>query len=198
MVQSIATMNAADNTPDDSTIDGPREALLRAAFDTVLERGLADLSLRALAEEIGSSHRMLLYHFGSREGLVAEIVRRLDAELYAVAWPRAEASADDPAGASRAVWREVTAPERRDEWILQFELSVAAMRGRPGTERLLESMSDWVGASESLAGWLGPDAHRQSRLLAAVVRGLLLDLLLTGDRDGVDDAFERFLELATR
>jgi hypothetical protein len=53
-----------------------------------------------------------------------------------------------------------------------------------------------VAASESQAGWLGADAHRQSRLLAAVVRGLLIDLLTTGDRKGVNDAFERYLELA--
>jgi hypothetical protein len=94
------------------------------------------------------------------------------------------------------VWREVSSPARRDEQILMVEMYVAAMRHRAGTDELRERMHDWVAASESQAGWLGTDAHRQSRLLAAVVRGLLVDLLMTGDRAGVDDAFERFLELA--
>ncbi len=173
-----------------------RDALLRSALDTVVRRGLADLSLRALAEEIGTSHRMLIYHFGSKEGLVAEVVRALDEAMFASTWPEARARADDPAAASRAVWRAVSSPERRDEQILVLELFVAAMRGRPGTERLQERLVDWVAASASQAGWLGENAQRQSRLLAAVVRGLLVDLLLTGDREGVDDAFERFLELA--
>lgn len=184
-------------TNETTTTTSPREALLRAAVDSVVRHGLADLSLRALAEEIGTSHRMLNYHFGSKEELVAEVVRVIDARLYATAWPEAQARADDPAEASRAVWRHVTAPERRDEQILMLELYVAAMRGKPGTRRVMSRMNDWVAASESQAGWLGEHAHRQSRLLAAVVRGLMIDLLLTDDRVGVDDAFERFLELAT-
>ena len=174
-----------------------RAALLDAAVGHVVRHGLADLSLRTLADEIGTSHRMLIYHFGSKEALVAEVVRTIDDRLYATAWPQAQAAADDPASASRAVWREVSSPERRDEQVLMLEMLVAAMRGRSGTEALVERVHDWARASESQAGWLGEDAHRQSRLLAAVVRGLLVDLLLTGDHVGVDDAFERFLELAT-
>lgn len=174
----------------------PRDALLRSAVDHVVQHGLADLSLRALADEIGTSHRMLIYHFGSKEGLVTEVVAEIDRRLYAAAWPAAAALADDPAGASRAVWREVSADGRRDEQVLMVEMYAAAMRQKPGTEALVARLHDWAAASESQAGWLGPDAHRQSRLLAAVVRGLLVDVLLTGDHEGVDDAFERFLELA--
>lgn len=173
-----------------------RDALLAAAVDIVVQRGLADLSLRALADEIGTSHRMLIYHFGSKEGLVAEVVKEIDRRLFAAAWPRAAANADDPAAASTAVWKEVSRPRRRDEQILMTEMLVAAMRRKPGTESLREHLHDWTAASESQAGWLGDDAHRQSRLLAAVVRGLLVDLLVTGDRAGADDAFARYLELA--
>jgi len=173
-----------------------RATLLQAAVDTVVQRGLADLSLRQLAEEIGTSHRMLIYHFGSKEGLVTEVVKALDERLYATAWPVARQHADHPAEASRAVWREVSSTRRRDEQVLMMEMLVAAMRRRAGTEELAERLHDWAAASESQAQWLGDDAHRQSRLLAAVVRGLLVDLLVSGDHDGVDDAFERFLELA--
>ncbi|MEN9645820.1 MAG: hypothetical protein RL238_2489 [Actinomycetota bacterium] len=173
-----------------------RTTLLQAAVDTVVQRGLADLSLRQLAEEIGTSHRMLIYHFGSKEGLVTEVVKALDQRLFAAAWPAAQEHVDEPAEASRAVWREVSSPARRDEQVLMQEMYAAAMRGRPGTEELVERLHDWAAASASQAGWLGDDAGRQSRLLAAVVRGLLIDVLMTGDHAGVDDAFERFLELA--
>lgn len=174
-----------------------RETLLHAAVDHVVEHGLADLSLRALADEIGTSHRMLIYHFGSKEGLVTAVVEEIDRRLFETAWPEAQARAADPAAASRAVWREVSHPRRRAEQVLMVEMYVAAMRAKPGTEGVAARMNDWVAASESQAGWLGDDAHRQSRLLAAVVRGLLLDLLTTGDRSGVNDAFERYLELAS-
>ncbi|MFM2078544.1 MAG: hypothetical protein RJA49_2434 [Actinomycetota bacterium] len=173
-----------------------RDTLLQAAVGIVVQRGLADLSLRGLAEEIGTSHRMLIYHFGSKEGLVTEVVKELDRRLYGEAWPKAAARADDPAAASRAVWRAVSSAKHRDEQVLMTEMFVAAMRHRPGTEELAARFHDWTDASASQAGWLGTDARRQSRLLAAVVRGLLIDLFVTGDRKGVDDAFERYLELA--
>ena len=51
----------------------PRERLLAAAVEQARQGGIADLSLRELAAAIGTSHRMLLYHFGSREGLLLAI-----------------------------------------------------------------------------------------------------------------------------
>lgn len=51
-----------------------RDALLSACTDHVLAEGLIGLSLRPLAAAVGTSDRMLIYHFGSRDGLVAAIV----------------------------------------------------------------------------------------------------------------------------
>jgi len=50
----------------------PREALLSAVADYLLENGLADLSLRPLASATGTSARMLIYHFGSKERLIVD------------------------------------------------------------------------------------------------------------------------------
>ena len=47
----------------------PRQRLLDAVVTYFTEEGLADESLRRIAEAIGTSHRMLLYHFGSKDGL---------------------------------------------------------------------------------------------------------------------------------
>ena len=43
--------------------------------------GLADRSLRDLALAAGSSHRMIIYHFGSRAGLVAALVETVESRL---------------------------------------------------------------------------------------------------------------------
>ena len=51
-----------------------REVLLDTVTDHVLERGLIDLTLRPLAAAIGTSDRMLIYHFGSRDALVSAVV----------------------------------------------------------------------------------------------------------------------------
>jgi AcrR family transcriptional regulator len=56
----------------------PREQLLQAAIAYVAANGVTDVSLRELARAIGSSHRMLIYHFGSKEGLLVAIVQAVE------------------------------------------------------------------------------------------------------------------------
>ena len=58
----------------------PRERLLGAAMEHVAQHGVGDLSLRSLAAALGTSHRMLIYHFGSREGLLIEVIRAVEAQ----------------------------------------------------------------------------------------------------------------------
>jgi AcrR family transcriptional regulator len=52
-----------------------RAAWTEVATDYVLEHGLIGLSLRPLAAELGTSDRMVLYHFGSKDELVADVRR---------------------------------------------------------------------------------------------------------------------------
>ena len=56
-----------------------RDELLERIVTEVATHGLADRSMRELAAGVGSSHRMLLYHFGARDGLVAAIVAATEA-----------------------------------------------------------------------------------------------------------------------
>jgi AcrR family transcriptional regulator len=53
-----------------------REDLLEKVTDHVLEHGLIGLSLRPVAAAVGTSDRMLIYHFGSRDALVSAVVAR--------------------------------------------------------------------------------------------------------------------------
>ncbi len=55
-----------------------RESLLSDAVEHFAKNGIGDASLRSIATSIGTSHRMLIYHFGSREGLLAEVVRTVE------------------------------------------------------------------------------------------------------------------------
>ena len=49
-----------------TTDSARKQELLEAAYQYVLGNGLADMSLRPLAKEIGSSPRVLLFLFGSK------------------------------------------------------------------------------------------------------------------------------------
>jgi len=176
----------------------PRQRLLDAAVEHALAHGISDLSLRELAAAIGTSHRMLIYHFGSKEGLLVEVVRAVEAaqrELFA------DLAADDatPGDAARAYWRQVAAPAMWPQERLFFELYSQALQGRPGTAELLDGVVDaWIDpiAEYSIGHGASPEAARtDARLGVAVIRGLLLDLLATGDREGVEAAFERYLAL---
>jgi AcrR family transcriptional regulator len=51
-----------------------REELLQQVTDYVLSEGLIGLTLRPLADAIGTSDRMLIYHFGNRDALVTAVV----------------------------------------------------------------------------------------------------------------------------
>src|SRR5689334_6617900 len=56
-----------------------RDRLLDAAVEHAAHHGIGDLSLRQLAAALGTSHRMLVYHFGSKEGLLVAVVREVEA-----------------------------------------------------------------------------------------------------------------------
>src|SRR3954470_1540157 len=87
----------------------PRQRLLDAAVTHALARGVGDLSLRELASAIGTSHRMLIYHFGSKEGLFVEIIRAVEAAQRDVFGDFASDGLS-PTDAARAYWKQVADP----------------------------------------------------------------------------------------
>ncbi|MGW3965221.1 TetR/AcrR family transcriptional regulator [Amycolatopsis sp. NPDC005003] len=167
----------------------PRAKLLDAAIDRIAHHGGADRSLRALAAELGTSHRMLIYHFGSKEGLLTAVAREVEARQ------RAALAGLDPA----EFWRRLTDDDLRANEKLFFQLYGRALGGTPGTAEFLDGVIDgWLGPIEARLAQLGvPEAERpaHARLGLAVARGLLLDLVTTGDRGAVDAAMEQFLAL---
>lgn len=174
-----------------------RERLLAATVAWVAANGFADLRLRTLAEAIGTSHRMLVYHFGSKEGLLAEVVSMVEARQRQVLETLSSAELA-PRVALRAFWDDVASEERREHVRLFFELVAWACSGRPGTEglraTLVEPWIEVVAAQGVKRGLSMPEARVQARLGMAVTRGLLVDLLATGDRAGTDAAMEAFLD----
>jgi len=172
-----------------------RDRLLAAAVTQALHDGIADLSLRELAAAIGTSHRMLIYHFGSRQGLLAAVTRQVE-ERERAALLDSALTIDD----ARAAWRRLSDPSLWPQERLFFELYAHALLGRPGTAEFLAGIvENWVAplaAAQMDSGVDERTARADARLGLAVVRGLLLDLLATKDRAGVDDAHERFIQLA--
>jgi AcrR family transcriptional regulator len=177
---------------------GARERLLAAAMEHVAEHGVGNLSLRGLAAALGTSHRMLIYHFGSREGLLIEVIRAVEAQQRAALAQMLLDEEAPPAETMRRMWRRVADPALWPNERLFFEVYAQALRGGPHAEPLLDGIVDlWVEPLARLAVARGDDearARAEARLGVAVTRGLLLDLLATRDRAAVDAAMERYIE----
>jgi hypothetical protein len=92
----------------------------------------------------------------------------------------------------RAWWKHISDPGLWPNERLFFEIYGQALQGRPGTTELLDGIIDaWLEPSATIFSQLGfPDGTAAARLGIAVTRGLLLDLLATGDHQAVDAAME--------
>jgi AcrR family transcriptional regulator len=164
--------------------------LLDRVIAYLADAGVGDRSLRQIAAGAGTSHRMLIYHFGSRDALLVEVVRAIEERQRVV---RAELlSASTPREMAIEFWRRLSDPALAPYERLFFELYGAALGGQESVAPVLEGIvSSWL-SDESMFGGL-PLA--QARMTLAFSRGALLDLLATGDREGVDAAVQAFIDL---
>ncbi len=177
-----------------------RELLLERCIDAVERVGFSHLSLREIAAAVGTSHRMLIYHFGTREGLLVEIVGRIEAQQreFLAELTRTDAGLVE---VSREFWRRISDPALAPAERLFFEVYSHAMHDRPWTASFRESViAAWDEPLSALFrrhGFARTDASHRARLALAVARGLLLDLLITDDRRQVTAAADLFVRLVT-
>jgi AcrR family transcriptional regulator len=176
-------------TPDSER----RRQLLEALVEEFAARGVGDRSLRDIAGAVGTSHRMLLHHFGSREDLLVAIVEEVERRQMGLL-PDLPAG---PADGFAAMWADLRRPELRQFERLFFECYARAAQGeKPFVRMVPGAVNGWleeVGALERPAKV--PYDAAMARLGLAVTRGLLLDLVATDDDAGVDAAAEAFVSL---
>ncbi|TCK27386.1 TetR/AcrR family transcriptional regulator [Pseudonocardia endophytica] len=174
-----------------------REELLNAVIEHAADHGIADRSLRTIADAIGTSHRMLIYHFGSREGLLAAVVAAVEAGQREVLAELDRSGHDDPHEVGMHFWSLVTGPAMR-YGPLFFELATHAMQRRPHAESMrAEMVEPWLEPLTRLMVRGGDDPRRariHARLALATSRGLLHDALVTGDLDAANEAMAEFTD----
>jgi AcrR family transcriptional regulator len=173
----------------------PRRAeLLNACYGYVLEHGLAGLSLRPLAAATGTSPRVLLYLFGSKEQLVRELLAR--ARLEQISLLTGLLGPDVPDSGFEALadrlWNLLSSPGQRPMVRLTYEAYLRSVSRDPGP---------WEGFAAETArdyrdlliraqpGTHPADAEATATSTLALIRGLLLDLLAHGDTDRVTAAW---------
>jgi AcrR family transcriptional regulator len=167
-----------------------REQLLARAASLVTARGLSDGSLRTIATELGTSHRMLIYHFGSAEEFWEAVLNELRTHDQSVL---EQSRMRGRANTLENSWMQLSSERHLPRMRLFFQIYGEALKNPTRFQTFLEEVVDsWLSTIavdlERQHGASPADAKRQARLDLAVMRGLLLDLLTTGDRKGTTAA----------
>ena len=167
-----------------------RDRILGACTDHALAHGLPD-RLEPLAAASGTSARMLIYHFGTRDAMLRETLgraRRRQRDLFGeLVSPRP----DEPyLSTLRRAWRVMTGPAGRPYLSMFGKLrDNAEQQLWPGFRR--KATTDWL---QPLAdGMRSVGRPELGTLVLAVIRGLIMDIEATGDVSRADQAFDDFL-----
>jgi AcrR family transcriptional regulator len=172
--------------------------LLESLIAFLVRRGVADLSLRPMAAAVGTSARLLIFHFGSKERLILEVLDEMQARL--------QRSLGDLLGESGAAR---SAPLRRFwDWALMednfaqlrvlYQLHILAAQDHKTYGKFLKRNSlNWL---ELVQAGLKP-AQRSpalATLIVAVFDGLFIEVMSTGDRRRASAAIDEFIAIAAR
>ena len=196
----VRIMSSRDKQRDAATAGRPvdhrrRAELLDAVVDYTVEHGFSDLSWRPVAAALGVSTTTLVHRFGAKEQMLEAILGRLRERTLAAS---RELIGEQPdlAAAARAAWTLTSDPRRGAELRLFFAVYGRALQApQQFADFLAHVVADWMSALRDAQGPATDPATatRRATLVIATLRGLLLDLLATGDRDRVHGAAEAFL-----
>lgn len=181
---------------EDGNPSARKTELLEAAYEYVLRHGLGEMSLRPLAAAIGSSPRVLLYLFGSKEGLIRMLLARARSEEleFLDRVRRAEAGGSgELVRLAEQTWAWLAADEHRallKLWAEAYARSLVQPDG-PWAGFARATVDDWLDVFANVgdaASDVDSAARSRATVVLAVLRGALLDLLATDDVERVTTA----------
>lgn len=182
------------------TVDPLRKpALVERILEYLLDKPLSEMTFRTLAQGIGVSTYALVYHFGTREQLVREIVAAVSARAIFIESRLREldATIDTYVEGLELSWTWAVEPRNRQLQRLEFEAALLEAV-RPGDVAHVRTVFEhWqsIGRDALIGFGLSlVDADAESRVIVDVFHGLQYDLIVTGDVDAATRAFRRALD----
>ncbi|MDR3673043.1 MAG: TetR/AcrR family transcriptional regulator [Holophaga sp.] len=174
-----------------------RPGILAACTQVAMAGGLSGLSLNHLSRAVRVSPRMLIYHFGSAEALISETligVQRLMRDKLQSRLVRDQNR--DARKALRALWDYCTSHEMlpffRSYYFFISETIGCPRRNAEFIEFSMNGFRDWI--RSCLGEHRPPLSEADFSIVSGVLRGLLMDVLATGDRQRTTVAFQSFLD----
>lgn len=157
-----------------------KEELLERCLAAAIEVGALNSSINAIAKKIGTSGRMLVYHFGSKQELERQLIGLLETRLRERLWSFQGVSIEEaecPEDPLLDMWSHLTSPEMHGLLKLTMELNQRAIQGDSETQGFLEQESQkWIESLFDLTN------NRTAALtLFHLFQGAILDFLTTGN-----------------
>lgn len=177
-------------------MESRRDQLLDAALAYCVKHGLSNLSLRPLADDIGTSARLLVFHFKSKDDLIADVLEELNKRLRASFDHVMATSRGSPEAPLRLIWNWASSKEALPSLRLYYELQIVAAQNPKRYRRFVKKMSlSWLTAATAA---LSEETRSEplATLCIAVIDGLLLELISTGDRTRLSSALSAFIAMA--
>jgi AcrR family transcriptional regulator len=176
-----------------------REELLEKIVDVLLLEGVSALSLRPLGKATGTSARLLIYHFGSKEALLSDALRRVRSRVETAL--RALAKTEKPRSLEEFLlmfWRWALFERNQGYFRLLYEVDGLMLQDRAKYASGFSDagVSTWLGLLEGGFNQISGDASSRARatFVYATLNGLIQDFLATGDRKRTTEALHIFLQ----
>jgi AcrR family transcriptional regulator len=182
-------------------VSARRAELAAGALEYVLAEGLVGLSLRPLAAALGTSDRMLVYHFGGKDALVADIVA-LASDRLAGSLTEPDTAITGPGDLVRYAWQALAGAGTGGSMRLYLELCVLCLR-EPGRwtaaqQRIREPWLALLRSALTESGVAAEGVPTLADLVLDTLDGLLLDRMVSPDPDRADAAMAAFADLLDR
>lgn len=173
-----------------------REQLVAQATEVLARTGIIDTSLRSLAAEMGTSARMLVYYFGSKEQLILAVMKGSQAQnvpepvLYSTREELRQWCLDD--------WQHITRGGGRTRLrILEQVFGAACGQNSPYAAYTAETLAQLTRNAQlrmEAIGMPAAVAETRARLALAAIQGLVIDFFTTTDHARVDDTYRRMVD----
>lgn len=167
-----------------------------AALSYLLEFGVANASLRPMAAQLGTSPRILMFHFKSKEGMLQEVLQELHSRLRSSFLKTSSKSKARRVAPLKGFWQWAIKRQNFPYLRLLYEIQIIAAQNPSEYGRYLKNISsDWqIIAFQTLKESMRSEA--MATLYIAVFDGLFLELINTGDRARLTRALDHFLSIA--
>jgi AcrR family transcriptional regulator len=172
--------------------------LLESLIAYLVRRGIADLSLRPMAAAVGTSARLLIFHFGSKERLLLEVLGELQSRLQHSLGDLLDEPSPARSAPLRLFWDWALQDENFAQLRVLYQLHILAAQDHKTYGKYLKRNSlNWL---ESVQAALKPSQRSPAlaTLIVAVFDGLFIEAMSTGDRRRASAAIDEFIAMARK